>query len=221
MHYAFVVLIAERRRCLRSTLNIHLNVWDSLGFSFSKSWRLCCQFFFLLSCKPVSKKLHWWLVAQCRVAVSGCRVPRYIQSSSQSSPPVSHNAAHAPARSWNCWTRFRSGHCPSSCLYGSSSKPCRTPSAFLERRGWHTDETTSHPTKQPKNGCQVVGYGRLDLSGASGLPLVSFLPRVHRVYAGCGVAKFHTVARWNLTLGEQGWYPHDNTSYSGDCRHGE
>ena len=46
-------------------------------------------------------------------AVSGCRVPRYTRSSWQPSLRAFHNAVHALARSWSCWTTFRLGHCPS------------------------------------------------------------------------------------------------------------
>src|SRR5512147_2896684 len=37
--------------------------------------------------------------------------------------------------------------------------PLHSPASVRKRGAWHyADETTSPPTKQPKNGCQVVGY---------------------------------------------------------------
>src|SRR5665647_1394073 len=45
-----------------------------------------------------------------------------------------------------------------------------------------TDETTSHPTKQPKNGCQVVGYKPASWQVA-GYPAICRLCRNQRLGA--------------------------------------
>jgi hypothetical protein len=43
-------------------------------------------------------------------------------------------------------------------------KNCWQQRLNLSRKLLFTDKTTSHPTKQPKNGCQVVGYNNGDES---------------------------------------------------------
>ena len=45
-----------------------------------------------------------------------------------------------------------------------------------------TDETTSHPTKQPKNGCQVVGYKPASWQ-AAGYPAICWFRHNQRLGA--------------------------------------
>jgi hypothetical protein len=42
-----------------------------------------------------------------------------------------------------------------------------------------TGETTSHPTKQPKDGCQVVGYSQSTQSPKNGDRVAGYKPEKH------------------------------------------
>ena len=48
---------------------------------------------------------------------------------------------------------------------------------LLPNPGETTDETTSHPTKQPEDGCQVVGYSHLTRPPESGSQVAGYLPQ--------------------------------------------